>query len=202
MEHSRMADTPAGPSDGYATPDRSFGAAAMQSTPDATGIAEQQAMHAINQRIFETSLDLILVVDRRGTIIRVSPSSIFILGYHPDEMVGHSAAEFLYAQDLDSTRNEMRAARRGRETRNFDCRYVHKEGRVVTLGWTGVWSEPEQQHFFIGRDITALKAAEQALRISEERFRLVVESAPNAIVMVSAGGAIEMVNAQAERIFG
>jgi PAS domain-containing protein len=117
-------------------------------------------------------------------------------------MVGHSAAEFLYAEDLDSTRNEMRAARHGWETRNFDCRYVHKDGRVVTLGWTGVWSEPEQQHFFIGRDITALKATERALQISEARFRLVVESAPNAIVMVNAGGAIEMVNAQAEEIFG
>jgi PAS domain S-box-containing protein len=202
MEHSRMANTRAGPGDGHAPLDSSSGAAATQSARDATGNAEQQAMHAINQRIFETSLDLILVVDRRGTLIRVSPSSIFILGYHPDEMVGHSAAQFLYAEDLDSTRNEMRAARRGRETRNFDCRYVHKEGRVVTLGWTGVWSEPEQQHFFIGRDITALKATEQALRISEERFRLVVESAPNAIVMVTAGGDIEMVNAQAEEIFG
>ena len=36
----------------------------------------------------------------------------------------------------------------------------------------------------------------------EERFRQVVESAPNAMVMISAGGKIEMVNAQAERVFG
>ena len=55
------------------------------------------------------------------------------------------------------------AARRGRLTRNFECRYAHKEGRFVNLWWTGVWSEPEQQHFFIGRDITALKAAQRAL---------------------------------------
>jgi PAS domain-containing protein len=38
---------------------------------------------AINQRIFETSLDLILVVDRGGTFLRVSPSSEAILGYRP-----------------------------------------------------------------------------------------------------------------------
>lgn len=43
---------------------------------------------------------------------------------------------------------------------------------------------------------------EDVLRKSEERFRLVVESAPNAMVMVNAGGIIEMVNAQAERVFG
>ena len=36
----------------------------------------------------------------------------------------------------------------------------------------------------------------------EERFRQVVESAPNAMVMISDSGKIEMVNAQAERVFG
>ena len=41
-----------------------------------------------------------------------------------------------------------------------------------------------------------------ALQKSEERFRLVVESAPNAIVMVGPTGLIEMVNAQTERVFG
>ncbi|MGF1627036.1 MAG: PAS domain S-box protein, partial [Alphaproteobacteria bacterium] len=43
---------------------------------------------------------------------------------------------------------------------------------------------------------------ERALRRSEERFRSVVEAAPNAMVMISAEGRIEMVNAHAERVFG
>jgi PAS domain S-box-containing protein len=72
----------------------------------------------------------------------------------------------------------MRLARRGRVTRNFECRYVHKDGRVVTLNWTGVWSEPEQQHFFIGRDITALKETQQALENSERSFHYVFENSP------------------------
>lgn len=41
-----------------------------------------------------------------------------------------------------------------------------------------------------------------ALSKGEERFRRVVEAAPNAMVMVSASGQIEMVNAQAEKVFG
>ena len=43
---------------------------------------------------------------------------------------------------------------------------------------------------------------EQALRKSEERFRQVVESAPNAMVMIGPTGLIEMINAQTERLFG
>ena len=54
---------------------------------------DPEAARAINQRIFETSLDLILVVDRKGNFIRVSPSCEAILGYRADEMVGRSAAD-------------------------------------------------------------------------------------------------------------
>lgn len=49
---------------------------------------------------------------------------------------------------------------------------------------------------------TKQAAIETALRKSEERFRQVVESAPSAMVMVRANGTIEMVNAQAEKMFG
>ncbi len=57
----------------------------------------------------------------------------------------------------------MRLARRVGTTRNFDCRYVHKDGHVVTLAWVGVWSEAEQQHFFIGRDMSERIKLEQQL---------------------------------------
>jgi PAS domain S-box-containing protein len=46
------------------------------------------------------------------------------------------------------------------------------------------------------------RAGRQALRVSEERFRRVVEATPTAIIMIGAEGTIEMVNAQAETIFG
>jgi PAS domain S-box-containing protein len=134
-----------------------------------------QSTDVISQRIFETSLDLILIVDRHGNIMRVSPSSKAILGYDPVEMVGRTAADFLYFEDLEATRQEMRQARRGRETRHFECRYVHKSGRIVTLTWTGIWSEPEQQHFFIGRDMSELKETERRLRQSERRFQDIAE---------------------------
>jgi diguanylate cyclase (GGDEF)-like protein/PAS domain S-box-containing protein len=116
------------------------------------------------RRLFETSLDLILITDRKGNLGRVSPSSLATIGYRPDEMIGHSAAEFIYPEDLEGTRREMRLARRGQDIRNFETRYVHKSGRIVPLAWSGVWSEPEQKHFFFGRDITERKVAEEQLR--------------------------------------
>jgi PAS domain S-box-containing protein len=116
------------------------------------------------RQLFDTSLDLILIADRQGNLVRVSPSSLGTLGYSPDEMAGRSAVEFVYPADLEATRTEMRLARTGQHTRNFETRYVHKNGRIVALAWSGVWSEPEQKHFFVGRDMTEQKVAEERLR--------------------------------------
>jgi PAS domain S-box-containing protein len=120
------------------------------------------------QRIFETSQDLILVTDSVGNLVQVSPSVAQILGYEPEEMVGHSAVEFIHPDDLDSTRQEMRAARRGQQVRSFEARYPHKDGRVITLNWMGSWSEPVRRHFFIGRDLTDKRAAEAQMRQAQK----------------------------------
>ncbi len=116
------------------------------------------------RRLFETSLDLIQIIDSKGTFVRISPSSKKILGYHPQEVIGRSVAEFMFPDDLDGMRDQMRQARHGRSTRNFETRYVHKDGRIVPLVWSGLWSEPERRHFVIGRDMTEQKIAAERLR--------------------------------------
>ncbi|MGZ5923910.1 MAG: PAS domain S-box protein [Rhizomicrobium sp.] len=121
------------------------------------------------QRIFDTSQDLILVTDRFGNFLQVSPSSMSILGYRPDEMTGHSAVEFIHPDDLENTREEMRTARRGQQLRSFEARYRHKaDGHTVVLNWKGTWSEPVQRHYFIGRDVTERRAAEAQLRQAQK----------------------------------
>ncbi len=83
-------------------------------------------------------------------------------------MIGHSAVEFIHPDDLESTREEMRSARRGRHMRNFETRYVHKDGQAVTLTWMGAWSEPVRRHFFVGRDLTEKRAAEAQFRQAQK----------------------------------
>ena len=46
----------------------------------------------------------------------------------------------------------------------------------MTLTWTGVWSPNEQQHFFIGRDVTELNETERRLREAHEAHEQAVSA--------------------------
>jgi PAS domain-containing protein len=63
------------------------------------------------RRLFASSLDLILIVDREGTVIDISRSAEAILGYRPEEMIGRKGAALLHPGDLERAGEEMRAAR-------------------------------------------------------------------------------------------
>ena len=121
--------------------------------------AERQA-----QRMFEAAQDVILVTDSYGRFVQASPSTAKVLGYQPDEMIGRGAQDFIFPEDLENTRTEMKAARHGNASRNFRTRYVHKDGHVVPLVWLAVWSEADRRHFFTGRDMTDYNRTEEQLR--------------------------------------
>jgi len=154
------------------------------------------------RRIFETSQDLILVLDSTGVMVQVSPSCEAILGYRPEEMIGRNGVEFIHPDDLENSQEEMRAARRGLRPRISDMRCIHKDGRAVPLSWLGTWSEPVKRHFFVGRDMTDAQHAQETLRESERQARGIIDTALDAFVQIDQSGRILDWNTQAEVIFG
>jgi PAS domain S-box-containing protein len=154
------------------------------------------------RRIFETSQDLIMVMDARGFLVQISPSCEAILGYLPEEMIGRSGVDFIHPDHLDTSRREMRAARHGQRPKISDTRCFHKNGREVWLSWLGTWSEPAKRFFFVGRDMTESRLVQEALRESEQLARGIVDTALDAFVQVDEKGVIGAWNTQAENIFG
>ena len=154
------------------------------------------------RHIFESSQDLILVMDARGFLVQISPSCEAILGYRPEEMIGCSGVEFIHPDHLDKSQQEMRAARRGQRPKISDTRCIHKDGREVWLSWFGTWSGPVKRFFFVGRDMTESRLAQETLRESEQLARGIVDTALDAFVQIDEQGRIRDWNAQAQNILG
>src|SRR5262249_41073535 len=153
-------------------------------------------------RLFDLSPGLILTTDHAGNILRGSPSGEPIAGYSPKELVGRNGAEFVYSDDLEAARAEIRIARCGQQRRNFETRWVHRDGRLVPPAWSCVWSDSEQCHFLIGRDMTESKKGEEAPIDSERMARSIIDTALDAIIQVNESGEVLEWNPQAEVILG
>nr|WP_201724174.1 PAS domain S-box protein [Bradyrhizobium centrolobii] len=154
------------------------------------------------RQLFDASQDLIMIMNSRGHIMQISPSSETILGYRREEMIGRSGADFIHPDHLEQSREEMRALRRGKHPKLADTRCFHKDGHEVWLSWLGNWSDQAKRFFFVGRDMTEARHAEESLRESEQLARNIVETALDAFVQTDEASKILNWNSQAEELFG
>jgi len=154
------------------------------------------------RQLFDASQDLIMIMNSRGHIVQISPSCETILGYRPDEMIGRSGADFIHPAHLEQSREEMRELRRGASPKLADTRCFHKDGHEVWLSWLGNWSDQAQRFFFVGRDMTEARLAEESLRESEHLARNIVETALDAFVQTDDRSTILNWSSRAEELFG
>ncbi|MGY3236628.1 PAS domain S-box-containing protein [Bradyrhizobium sp. USDA 4472] len=166
--------------------------------------AERALQQTLEERrqLFDTSQDLIMITNSHGEIVQINPSCETILGYRPDEMIGHTGVDFIHPDHLDRSRAEMRALRHGGHPKLADTRVFHKDGREVWLSWLGNWSDQAKRFFFVGRDMTEARLAAESLRDSEQLARNIVETALDAFVQTDDRSTILNWSSRAEELFG
>jgi PAS domain S-box-containing protein len=135
---------------------------------------------------FENASDVIFSTDKDFRILSVSPSVERILGYTPKELVGKTFAELNFvapASWTTATSDGMRVFE-GERIDAKEYEFVAKDGRKIIGEVSGA---PLMQDgkivgaISVGRDVTERKRAEEALRESEERYRLLAENSTDVI---------------------
>ncbi|HEY0413498.1 MAG TPA: PAS domain S-box protein [Allosphingosinicella sp.] len=150
----------------------------------------------------------IYMLDRDGHVVSWNPGAQRFKGYEQAEILGQHFSRFYTEEDraIDFPKYALEtAAREGR----FEAEgwRVRKDG---TRFWAHVVIDPIRDpsgeligYAKITRDLTAKRQAQEALRQSEERFRLLVESvADYAIYMLDPTGIVSSWNLGAQRFKG
>jgi PAS domain S-box-containing protein len=150
----------------------------------------------------------IYMLDTKGHVTSWNAGARLFKGYEADEIIGEHFSRFYTPEEC-----EQQVPRIALET-------AQREGRFATEGWrvrkdgTRFWAhvvidqirDPAGQlvgFAMVTRDLTDRRAAEQELRASEERFRLLVQSVTDyAIYMLDPDGRVSSWNAGAQRFKG
>ncbi|HEX2032362.1 MAG TPA: PAS domain S-box protein [Actinomycetota bacterium] len=164
------------------------------------------------RELFENALDLVFTTDLDGRITAVNRAARRVLGYEPDEVLGMNVVDLASPQHRPAVRrlldlapgvadgDQVRAlpsrhelellARDGRRvTVEAVIRLIHEGGRPV-----GVQG--------IARDVSERKAAETALRRSEQQFRSLIDNALDIIATLDEGLHVTYASPSVQRVLG
>jgi PAS domain S-box-containing protein len=168
----------------------------------------EKALHESEEKyrtIVETAGEGIWMSDIEGRTTFVNKRMAEMIGYTPDEMMGKSAYDFMDEGARALARINLERRKQGLRD-HFEQKYVRKDGATL---WAIVSSTPLLDKdgrviAFMGMltDITERKRSEEALWVSEEKYRNIVETANEGIIMADTAGRIEYTNAKMARMLG
>ena len=148
--------------------------------------------------------DALILVDGGGTILQWNDGARAIYGYTPQEAVGARLSELVVPGD----HVEKHAQRLADTLTQGACTYEsvrrHKDGSLVYVDVsTRRVDMPDREVGIIcsEKDVTTIKVLRDA-KLMDARFRELLESTPDGIVMANPSGHIVIANSQAERLFG
>jgi PAS domain S-box-containing protein len=162
--------------------------------------------------LLESAAEAIFGVDLQGHCTFCNPACLRQLGYeHSDELLGKNMHELIHHSHRDGTPFAMedclmfQALDKGQGIHLDDEEFWKADGTSFPVEY---WSYPQRKgHVVIGAvvaflDITERKRANQKLRESEDRLRLLLESAAEAIFGIDLQGRCTFCNPAGLRLLG
>jgi two-component system, cell cycle sensor histidine kinase and response regulator CckA len=156
--------------------------------------------------IIERSSDILIVCDADGVVRYVSPALQSLLGFRQEDVVG-TTGMFLVHEDDVGAAAAMRTAifERGEANANavLNVRTASGEYRTLDVRARNLMQDPVFNGVvFDARDISESRRFQEALRVSEERFRKIIETSGEGIVICDPQGRLTFANERIAQMFG
>lgn len=145
------------------------------------------------RRAFERAAVGMIIKDAEDRPWESNPALRRMLGYGEEELMGGVRSDFTLPEDAEKDVELYRELVRGeRQSFQLEKRYVRKDGSVMwgQLSAFLVEGSDGEPVFALGvvEDIDERKRSEEALRVSERRFRAVIEQSPLSIHVFEPDG--------------
>ena len=146
--------------------------------------------------LFADSKDAIFITTRNGEFIDFNQSFLDLFGYTEEEIKKSNSIErYAHPNDRVTFQKEVEEKR---SVKDFEVTLQKKDGtKIYTLTTATVWLAHDGSilgYRGIARDITQQKQTLEALRVSEEKWRSLTETAPCVIMTVQRDGTIQFLN--------
>jgi two-component system sensor kinase FixL len=156
--------------------------------------------------ILSSSTDAYVGKTLDGVVTDWNQGAEAIFGYVAGEIVGKPIA-ILLPPGLESEEADILARiRKGERIENFETRRRRKDGGIIDVNVTvsPVHDERGQMigAFKVARDITASKKAGTALKEREAHLQSVLDTVPDAMIVINTRGIMQSFSATAEKLFG
>jgi PAS domain S-box-containing protein len=170
--------------------------------------AELVAREVGLRAILDTAAEGIVTADEHGAIRSFNAAASRLFGWAPDDVIGSNVRKLMPGEVARDHAGHMARYRetglaaiigKGREVEG-----LRRDGSRFPLHLSVSEVQAPQGRTFtaILRDLTELKAAQQALEATEARTRLIVDTALDAVITIDADSIVTLWNAQAEATFG
>ncbi len=162
----------------------------------------QQSLHRSEQllrKIFDGALDAMLLANDEGRYVDANPAACELFGLTRELLLGRSMAEFA-APGYDGAAAYRTFREHGRMRGRFPLRRL--DGKRRTLDYSAVASVAPGLNLSVLRDITDRVEAEEGIRRSEARFRVMTEKSAEGISLTAADGTSLFRSSAVARIIG
>ncbi|WP_414567713.1 ATP-binding protein [Nostoc sp. CCY 9925] len=149
------------------------------------------------ENFFNLSTDLFCIIATDGCYHQVNPAWEKVLGWKPENLIGHPWLKFLHPEDIAI--NQL--PREPKLSWRWDNRYLHKDGSYRWLSWS-LSTDEQGLIYAIGKDINQQVQQIEALETERQSLYNLLNQLPAFLYLQPNNYGIGFYNQRFQEVFG